>query len=152
LDYFQRIATSVGASKQANPILYIVDSEKYDRSFVDALSQYWKMGKKNDVTLVLGVDSNGVIEWSDVICFTNETDFIVDMQNIFKGKQVDKNTTILLEQYIKKEFVRKPMAEFKYLKENITLEWYWQLLIFLGNVLLSGFITYKFLNNWERKR
>jgi len=153
LDILNHIATKVGITKQANPILYVVDSEKYDRSFKDALSQFWKMGKKNDITLVVGVDKKGIIQWSDVICFTNNTDFIIDMQNTFKDVPINNSAVLMNMQYhINKSYIRKPMKEFEYLKENITLEWYWQLLIFIGNVILSGFITWKFLTNWERKR
>jgi len=151
LEILNHITTRVGITKQANPILYIVDSEKYDRSFKDALSQYWKMGKKNDVTLVLGVDKKGNVQWSDVICFTNNTDFIIDMGNAFKDISINSPTVLTkLEYHINKSYIRKPMKEFEYLKENITLEWYWQLLIFIGNVILSGFITWKFLTNQER--
>jgi len=149
LNEFQKVATNVGRTKQANPIIYIT---KEDISFKDALSQYWKMGKKNDVTIIFGVNEEGTIIWSDVICFTNETDFIIDMQSDFNGKQLNNYLLPIIERNINKNFIRKPMEEFKYLKENITLEWYWQLIIFLGNVVLSVFITYKFLNNWHRKR
>ena len=152
LKELNKLSIKVGRSKQANPIIYIVDANKFDRSFRDALSQYWNMGKKNDVTLVLGIDDKNIIQWSDVICFTNNTDFIVDMQSDFTGKKIDKNIMLDLVKLITTEYVRKPMAEFAYLKENITLGWVWQLLILLGNVIISGFITYKFLNNWDRKR
>jgi len=146
---FQNLATNVGRTKQANPIIYIT---KEDSSFKDALSQYWNMGKKNDVTLVLGVNDDGIIVWSDVICFTNNTDFIVDMQSDFEDKKLNNDLLPIIEKNINKSFIRKPMKEFEYLKENITLEWYWQFLIFIGNLIMSGFITWKFLNNWERKR
>jgi len=147
-----KLSTRVGETKQANPIIYIVSADKFDRSFKDALSQHWSMGKKNDITLVLGIDENKKIQWSDVICFTNNTDFIVDMQNNFDGKEVNPLILAEFEKLINSEYIRKPMAEFAYLKENITLDWKWQLLILLGNIIISGFIAYKFLNNQERKR
>ena len=152
LDLTNKLSTRVGRTKQANPVIYIVDANKYDRSFKDALSQHWNMGKKNDVTLVLGIDNEGIINWSDVICFTNNTDFIVDMQSEFEGIAASPMILGKMETLINTEYVRKPMAEFAYLKENITLDWVWQILILLGNIVISGFITYKFLNNWERKR
>jgi hypothetical protein len=150
LNEFNKLATSVGITKQANPILYIT---KEDSSFKDALSQHWKMGKKNDIILILGVNDEGIIIWSDCICFTNNSDFIVDMQTEFSDKSVNDKTILSeFEKLINNGYVRKPMKEFEYLKENITLEWYWQLLIFIGNLVLSIFITYKFLNNYDRKR
>jgi len=149
IEKMHNLASRVGKTKEANPILYITNE---DSSITEAISQYWNKGKKNDVTLVLGVDDSGLIQWSRVICFTNNTDFIVDMENDFKGLNIDSNKIITkFEKNINNSFVRKPMKEFEYLKENITLEWYWQLLILLGNIGLSGYITYRFLNNWERK-
>ena len=147
LDTLNDISKDVGETKQANPIIYFTDE---DRSIKNFISQYWHKGKKNDVTLILGLDKNKNIVWSDVICFTNNTDFIVDLQNEFKGLNVEKDSKKILSKFknsINKNYVRKPMKEFEYLKENITLKWYWQLIILLGNIILSGFIAYKFLRN-----
>ena len=44
------------------------------------------------------------------------------------------------------------MEEFAYLKENITLEWYWQLFIIIGNIIMCFFITRAFLTNYNSKR
>ncbi len=142
----------VGKTKQANPIIYVTNE---DVSITDAISQHWAKGKKNDVTLVLGADTEGNIVWSNTICFTNNSDFEVDMSNKFKGLNINSDSDKILttmENQITNAYIRKPMEEFNYLKENITLEWYWQLFIFLTNAALTAFITWKFLNNWERKR
>jgi len=142
-----QMSERAGKIKQANPIIYLTNE---DRDFKDVLSQHWKMGKKNDVILVLGI-KKGKIEWSDVICFTNNTDFKVDMRNDFEGKAFDKNTLIHFEALIYRSYIRKPMKEFDYLKENITLEWYWQLAIFMMNLIINIFVTRYFLTNTERK-
>lgn len=148
-NYLDLASIDIGSKKQANPIIYITDE---DRSFKYALEQYWNKGKKNDIILILGVDKTGKIEWSDVIAWTNNTDFIVDCINEFKDKNVNIDTIKLFNDLIIKEYVRKPMQEFEYLKENINLEWYWQFIIILGNLALCGFISYKFLTNYDRKR
>ncbi len=137
----------IGAKKQANPIIYITD---LDRSFKNSLEFYWNKAKKNDIILVLGIDKFGKIEWSDVITWTNNTDFIVDCGINFQNLEV---STILpvFTKLIHDEYIRKPMKEFEYLKENITLEWYWQFIIILGNLILSFFTTKYFLENYERK-
>jgi len=139
-------------TKQVNPLIYIT---KQDRSFKTYLETYWNKGKKNDATLILGVDANGKVLYSDVIAWTNNTDFIVDCQNSFKGLNV-KNDAIKLvdifQNLILSEYERKPMEEFSYLKENITLQWYWQLLIILGNLVISYMITRYFLTNKTLKR
>jgi hypothetical protein len=141
----------VGKQKQGNPIIYVVNEP---RNFTDIISQYWSKGKKNDITLVVGIDTTGLIIWSDIITYTNNTDFIVDMQNAFIGLNINTDSAKILSKYknnIMSSYVRKPMKEFTYLKDNITLEWYWQLLIFLLNAALTVFITWKFLNNYDRK-
>ena len=150
LDKMQIMAMKTGLSKQANPIIYIT---KEPRNIVDAVSQYWNMGKKNDIILFLGVDENGIVQWSDSICFTNNTDFKVDLENDFKGLDVFDDSGIdkvlnTFEKNILNSYIRKPMKEFEYLKENITLEWYWQVLILLGNIIMSSFIAYIFLTNF----
>jgi len=148
LKELNKLSVKVGKTKQANPIIYITNE---DRSFKDALSQAWDMGKKNDIILILGVNDKEVIKWSDVICFTDNTDFIVDMQNDFIDKKVNKKVIDILDKNIIKSYIRKPMKDFEYLKENITLEWYWQVLIFLGNLVINCFITYKFMTNSAKK-
>jgi hypothetical protein len=144
-------AAEYGSKKQVNPIIYITDE---DRIFKESLEHYWNKAKKNDTVLILGVDSNGNIKWSDVIAWTNNTDFIVDCGKEFEGESVKSNVNEIISRYtslITNSYIRKPMKEFKYLTENITLEWYWQFLIFLGNVLVSFFLFRYMLNNYERK-
>ena len=93
--------------------------------------------------------------WSDVITYTNNTDFIVDMQNDFNEFNINTHSGAILAHFksaIHANYIRKPMKEFAYLKDNITLEWYWQVMVFLLNAALTVFITYKFLNNWNPRR
>ena len=151
LDDLNKMSVSF-ATKQANPIIYVT---KEDRDFKDALEHYWSKGKKNDITLILGVDKDSNILWSDVITYTDNTDFIIDIQNKFKGKNINTDKSIILKTYndlVMTSYKRKPMKDFDYLKDSITLEWYWQLLIFLGNLGVSGFVMYKMMTNYSRKR
>ena len=146
------MSIAIGQVKQGNPIIYVVNEP---RSFTDVISQHWSKGKKNDVTLVVGIDDSGLIVWTDVITYTNNTDFIVDMQNDFLNLDMNKDSTKILaiyKKHVMNGYIRKEMKEFAYLKDNITLEWYWQLFIFLMNAALTTFITWKFLNNYDRKR
>lgn len=142
-------STMLGKTKQVNPMIYITNQ---DRTFKAFLKSAWDGAKKNDAILVLGVDDQGTIQWSDVIAWTNKTDFEVECRNGFEGMVVkDDEVVTKFSKLIREHYVRKPYEEFEYLKENIELDWYWQLLIFLGNVGLSGFIFYKLLNNYSRK-
>lgn len=142
-------AANFGAAKQVNPMIYVT-SEPIGFKYV--LEAYWKKAKKNDVVLILGVE-NGKVVWSDSIAWTNNTDFGVDCSSKFKDMNISDayGISTKFEDLIISEYVRKPMKEFSYLKDNITLEWYWQVLILLGNILLNGFLFYKFSTNYERK-
>ena len=144
LNKLNEISVNVGTKKQANPILYITNK---DRDFKNALEQYWNKGKKNDVILILGIDDNGLIKWSDVITYTDSINFIVDMQNNFKNIDIKDHEKILsiFEKNIMESYVRKPMKDYEYLKENIELAWYWQLFIFIGNLIISIFLVRMFL-------
>lgn len=147
-----KMSIPIGRVKQGNPIVYVVNEP---RSFTDIISHHWGKGKKNDITMVVGVDDSGLIIWTDMITYTNNTDFIVDMQNDFINLDMNKDSVKILdiyEKHIMLSYKRKEMKEFEYLKDNITLDWYWQLLIFLMNVALTTFITWKFLNNYYRKQ
>jgi len=146
------LANKNGKIKQVNPIIYITNR---DRSFKATLEAYWKKAKKNDAVLILGIDEGtGKVVWSDVIAWTNNTDFIVDMSNGFDSFNIKTDRQKIINRFdnlIITEYKRKPMKEFSYLKENITLEWYWQLIVLLGNIVISFFITRYFLTNHERK-
>ena len=148
LEDLDLVSVEIGKSHQANPIIYITD---LDRTFVAALEHYWNKAKKNDIVLVLGVDTLGNIQWSDVIAWTNNSDFYVDISNKFKNMNVN-DVIPTFKDLIIKEYKRKPMEEFAYLKENITLEWYWQLFIIIGNIIMCFFITRAFLTNYNSKR
>ena len=140
LNKLDHSSASLGSYKQVNPIIYITDQ---GRDFSRLLKAHWKGGKKNDVTLILGIDTDTKkIVWSDVITYTNNTDFIVDLQNNFIDMNISDSKGIIskFNSLIAKGYKRKPMEEFSYLKENITLEWYWQLLVFVGNLILSFYL------------
>lgn len=143
------VASKIGHTRQANPIIYITD-EGQDFKYI--LEAYWKGAKKNDIILILGV-SGGEVVWSDAIAWTNNTDFFVEIQNVPDFEiQSGMITGAILMSKVNQFYIRKPMKEFDYLKENITLDWTWQLLIFIMNLGLSGMFLYISLTNRISKR
>jgi len=144
------IAAKYGKSKQVNPIIYITDE---DRTFKAALEHYWHKAKKNDAVLIIGINDDRIV-WSDVIVWTNNSDFIVECGLGFDTFNIKDSDNIIkrFEHLIVTGYKRKPMEEFSYLKENITLAWEWQLAIFIGNLIMSFFLFRYMLNNYERKR
>ena len=138
------VAAILGSLKQVNPILYIT---KEDRSFKYTVESVWKNAKKNDCILLLGVDDNGTIQWSDSIAWTDSESFIVNSQNIKGNIKETQDIVNKFARLIENDYVRKSMKDFEYLTENIELEWYWQLLIFLINIVTSFFLFRYFRSN-----
>ncbi len=137
------------AFKQCNPIIVFTDK---DRGFKTALESYWHGAKKNDVVLVIGKEGNRIV-WSDVITYTDKTDFIVDAQNSFIDMNVSNYQKIIdkFSNLIVTEWTRKPMKDFEYMSKNVSLDWYWQLLIVLINLIGSFFLIRAFLTNYDNK-
>lgn len=146
------VANEIGKSKQANPIIYFT---KNDLQFVDVLEYHWAKGRKNDVVLVIGLNDLGEFQWTKILAWTNNTDFLIDGSKFLRDDKftINNSSEVILKfkDLINKGFERKPMEEFEYLAENITLAWYWQIFIIIINMIVSGFIIYYFLNNRERK-
>lgn len=146
------VANELGKSKQANPIIYFTQK---DLQFADVLEYHWSKGRKNDVILMIGINNKGEFQWTRIIAWTNNTNYLVDGTKFLRDDNFTiNNSTEVISKF--KEltisgFVRKPMKEFEYLAENITLAWYWQIFIIIINIIVSGYITYYFLNNRERK-
>lgn len=139
------VAGSLGTMKQVNPIIYITDET---RQFVPALKSAWKMGAKNDAIVVLNVDKNGTILWSDAIAWSKDSMFQTVIRNEYPGKNINS------PEFVKKvssdiftHYKRKPMSDFEYLKENITLSIWWQMGILIVNLLGSFFLARYFIES-----
>ena len=208
-ELLNKMSVEVGKSKQANPIIYFTNQ---GRDFKHLLKSYWKGAKKNDVVLILGINSEAKILWSDSISWSKNTDFDIEagmgfedfninefkgdvktikkeiktksnmkldmkfigkdlaengklnLSNVSKLKPVsDRNNTIKIvnekitvnenkiinrfKEIIIKYYVRKPMKEFEYLKENISLDLKWQIFIFVLNFIISFFLALYMLRN-----
>lgn len=142
-----QLATAYGSSKQVNPMIYIT---RADQKLFYAIQQDWKLGKNNDAVLVLGVDASNKIVWSNCLAWSKNKMFNTICKREFVGKKLDD--PFLIPSFganIKENYQRKTMKEFEYLKENITIDWKWQFLIFALNAVASFFTFRFFLQNGE---
>lgn len=117
----QEMLSEVGSTKQANVIIMFVPQE--DSAIRNAARVKWIGGKKNDVVLIIGVD-NTEISWVDVFSWSKNGVFDVQLrEEISSLKNIDfsePNQTInLIKKNINANFVRRPMKEFEYLKDEI---------------------------------
>lgn len=109
----------LGYQKQVN--IVIVFLREKPREFISALEQYWLGGKKNDVVLVINL-VNEEINWVDVLAWTDNEIFKIELRDaILDLKTLEKNKVLItLSEQINKNYVRKPMKDFEYLKSSIT--------------------------------
>jgi hypothetical protein len=142
----ENFASVVGPTKQVNPLIYIVKGQ--DRDFTAVLKAYWVNGSKNDSILVVNVDDNGTIVWSDIIAWTKNTDFLVDNTKIYTGMSVSSDEFVKqYEREITLHFTRTHMKDFKYLESNIDLAFSVEVWIIVINLILSGIAFWFFINN-----
>jgi hypothetical protein len=118
LDLATRLKT-LGPLKQVN--LVLIFTKEPNSQFAEALRVAWLGGKKNDVIVVLGTPSFPNISWVSVISWTDNEIFKVQLRDaLLDLKTVDRTLLLsIVESHILKSFVRKPMADFEYLKELI---------------------------------
>lgn len=112
----------LGPKKQMNAILVVVDANKIQQDFPLALRLAWRGFKKNDAVVVIGVDGNS-LKWVDVRSWSKENIFNVNLrEEIAKGidKPVNYDVVIqTLHDVGMKDFQRRSMKEFEYLKKEI---------------------------------
>jgi hypothetical protein len=110
------ILRPLGPKKQVNIILIFTSIQ--DQELVHAIRTAWLGGKKNDVILVLSTPDYPKIGWAKVISWTDNEDFKVQLADALSDQSiVDPIKTLnLVNDYVSKQFQRKQMKDFYYLK------------------------------------
>jgi hypothetical protein len=133
-------ALKYGSSKEINPLIYV--TTKPDASFKHELERAWRRGHKNDSILILGVIGDE-ITWSDSIHWSENERYGVELERSFKGLKLSEVEKIVskYEEAIEKYWKRLSMEEtYGYLKMEIDIPWYYQLLIVLFNLIGNFYI------------
>jgi hypothetical protein len=114
------INAELGHKKQSNAILIITNQPSTDWYY--GLEQYWIGGKKNDVVVVISVDSTNVIRWAKAMAWTDNNMLKVAMRDDIMdiGKLDQPAIMSAIRKNIEAHYVRKPMKDFEYLKSSIT--------------------------------
>lgn len=136
----------VGPKKQANVVIVLAGVESM--MFSNALEAKWLGGKKNDVVVVLGVPKYPTISWVKVISWTDSQIFKVELRDALMGLGTAKSDTVVttISTQIAKNYVRKPMKDFKYLEDAIEPPMWILILAFLFSTATSAFLTWKAYN------
>jgi hypothetical protein len=133
----------LGPAKQAN--INIVVAKTSDRSYRYALENAWFGGKKNDIVVVLGSPNGKDIAFVEIISWSKSEMFTVVLRDELQALNTIEDfgaVLTIVADVTKEHFVRRPMAEFEYLEEEIIPPMWvvWTMLIF-GSIL-SGVLTF----------
>lgn len=124
-----------------------------DKPFEAAQSQeaHWMGGNKNEFIVCVGVDSKTrAVLWAYVISWTEQEmlkirvrDFARSMKQFDPVKLVD-----YMVPEVRKDFIRKPFAEFSYLKVATPIWAYW-VAFFLSIMATAAFDTWAIKNEYD---
>lgn len=125
-----------GPSKQVNAIVVIAKTA--DPNYVYALRDAWEGANKNDVVLVIGSAAWPKIDFVDVISWTKNELFKVQLRDNVMAAGVIQREPILgmLGSQIDTNFERRHMSEFTYLKAEIDPPTW--LLVILAVLMFGG--------------
>lgn len=138
-----KLNSIVGYQKGCNIILVI--GRKLDREYFYALSQHWIGGKKNDIIIILNMDGER-IDWVQIMAWTDNEMFKVRLRDelFIMGNLNDRSLMMsIIDNNVRKFYVRKSMKDFKYLQASIkptTTQWMWAMVIgTIVSILLAVF-------------
>lgn len=128
---------TLGPRKQVNVIVVVAKTN--DPNYMYALRDAWEGANKNDVVLLIGSEDGAKIAWVDVISWTKQELFKVQLRDEVMALGTIDRTTIMpvLQRQIETGFDRRKMSEFEYLSNEIDPpSW---LLALLVVVLCAGY-------------
>jgi hypothetical protein len=139
---------TLGPSKQVN--LVVVVAPTSDPTFEFALRDAWANANKNDVVLIVGTTAYPKIEWVRVLTWSKAEIFKVELRDAVLALGEMKPETVLpvVAQQIQKNFVRREMADFEYLKSEIDPPMWVIVLLVVLNVLGAAGVQYGIHRVW----
>ena len=138
----------LGSKHQVNTVIIFTSVDQQD--YYNAVRQKWLGGKKNDVILIVGTPNFPDIAWVRVLSWTDNELFKVELQDdVYNLKKITTPEPVIsqMHDHIVKNFVRKSMKDFEYLKDEVSPEPEWYAIAFLLALVLCGGIHY-----YDRKR
>lgn len=127
----QELNSRVGPRKQAVVLVLFTNGQSKD--YIYALKQAWTGAKKNDVVVVIDTDGKNV-NWIETLSWSKSTYFDIVLKDELNEIKVLDRLSILttIENNIMKNFKRRSMKDFEYLKYDIkptTSQLMWSLAI-----------------------
>lgn len=135
----------IGKANEVNVLLVTVPC--WDRGRFRDLERAWLGGKKNDVIVVASVDERLGLKWVEVMSWTKNAMMGITIRDELMGHgHLDPDHAVpVLRNAVATHFVRRPMADFKYLKASITpttLQWALSLIVGLLVAVVLGIVCH----------
>ncbi len=127
----------LGPRKQVN---YLVVMTSQSPRFADALRSKWLGGKKNDIVVVIGT-RYPQIQWVRVFSWAKHDIVNVALRNaLLDSKTLNPDKTIgIIADHAERLYVRRPMSDFEYLKDDVhPSTWVMVLALILGALASIG--------------
>lgn len=142
----------LGPTKQANAILVIAKTD--DPNYEYAIRDAWEGANKNDVVVLVGSKNFPTIDFVRVISWTKSEIFKVELRDrLMDAGVVNRQMIDVIGEQIGKNFVRRKMAEFEYLSNEIDPPT-WLVILDILLVLAGGVGAHMLINNnnYSRRR
>jgi hypothetical protein len=146
-DKLRSVLKVLGPQKQMNVVVVLVDAKIASADFSNALRRYWMGFKKNDAVLFIGLDGEN-LAWSEVMSWSKRSIFDINMRddlNSYMGKPIDFMKIMDDLQVIAlRDYERREMKEFEYLKDQIPVPTWLTILVFIVSLGGSAGLTLLF--------
>ena len=145
----QNLLADLGPKYQINAVIMLTNE---GQDFVDALKTKWLGGKKNDVIMVFRVDAAHLIENVWVVSWTDQSLFKEELRDSLHDMvkfDIDK-TLAAFELQVKKNWYRKRMADFEYIKDQLDLTINEYIITIVATLLLMGIIKFFMLHPYKK--
>lgn len=143
-----RILSTLGPTRQMNLIVVVTEGTGLDYAAV--LQHHWYGFRKNDAVLMIGLN-NGAIAWADVRSWSKEARFDIELRNYVSQMAGTNLSAIDVPAFMNEVnrigdayFVRRPMAEFEYLRSDIPPPWWLILASIAFSIVFSVVASYYF--------
>ncbi|HTK05340.1 MAG TPA: hypothetical protein VL500_07165 [Candidatus Eisenbacteria bacterium] len=137
------INATLGAPKQVNVTVIVVNEG--DQAYLEGLREAWLGGKKNDLVVVIGAPDFPRIAWAGVMSWTRNEEVKLAIRDRIAGMETFDGDAVLgiVAEEVRAKFVRRPMADFEYLRSTIEPpSWACWLLFILGCLASLGLTWY----------
>ena len=142
------VLEKLGPARQVNSVIVFTNDASPD--FADALRAYWMGGKKNDLVTVIGTPHFPDIEWARVFSWSKDPTVDIEIRDQLQelGSAADRSKVIgIIANEIRAHFVRRPMADFEYLKSEIDPPTWVVVMMAIFAIPGSLFLTWFFYRN-----